>query len=76
MNMTALTDAAEPLAAALKTGGIDEAALARCVAGKRAIVQGFRLELAGDAAGKEAWYRRALGDDPANEDLREITGTH
>ena len=76
MNMTALTDAAEPPPAALPAGAIDEAALARYVAGKRAIVQGFRIELAGDAAAKEAWYRQALGNDPGNEDLREVTETH
>ena len=76
MNMISLTDGAKPLAAALRATGIDEPALARYVAGKRTIVQGFRLELAGDTAAKDAWYRKALGDDPANEDLRDVAGTH
>jgi hypothetical protein len=75
LNITALTDAAEPITTALHVGTIDEPALARYVASKRAIVQGFRLELAGDPAAKAGFYRQALEKDPTNEDLRDIAGT-
>jgi spermidine synthase len=45
--------------------------LQRRVAGKAAVIEGYRLSLDENADGQLAKYREALAQDPANEDLQD-----